>query len=394
MSAGLPAADAAVVPAAARARVEPLLRLGDSGTGPGAALLRATQAMGFSREVAAEGLGAELEAWRDDAALGRALARALGGLSGGLPGRPSGGLDDPALAPRLPHEVLVIAARTLPASTLREVFWARLLGARVRIKPAKDQEAVAQAIAAADREAIAVTPFAGGDDAALGAAVATADAVVALGSDETVASVRARVPRDRAFLGYGHRVSAAWCARVPSDDEVLGLARDLCAWDQSGCLSPQVVWVAGEAAHEALAARLAGALQVVERALPMRLPAGAVRARRVATTLGHMQGRVWETRTAAVVALPQGAFRPSPGYRLLWVLPADPVALSSTAPVLSSLAYVGDRDAERASASPPLPPWVRVCAPGQLQRPPLDWLHDGLDPVASYLRPPRREEGT
>ncbi len=361
-------------PAAAWARVAPLLRLGELDAGPGAALLRATEAMGFSREVAAQGLAAEVAAWRDEAALARALA--------GLPAS----LDAPSLGPRLPREVLLIAARTLPASTLREVFWARLLGARVRVKPARDQEAVAQAIAAADPTgAIQVAPFASGDEAALNAAVARADTVVVLGSDATVADVRARVPADRAFLGYGHRVSAAWCARAPSDAEVLGLARDLCAWDQAGCLSPQVVWVRGAGGHQAVAARLAQALRAVEPALPTRLPPGAARARRVALILGHMQGRVWETATAAVVALPSGAFRSSPGFRVLWVLPADPAALGSTAPVLSSLAYVG-----AAEDRPTLPPWVRVCAPGQLQRPPLDWAHDGQDPVAGYLRPARR----
>ncbi len=376
-----------LAPRGALGRVAPLLGLGTFDAGPGRALLEATEALGFSRAVAREGLAAEVQAWRDRAALGRALARAAEAL--GAP------LSAPELVHRLPREVLIVAARTLPASTMREVFWARLLGARVRIKPARDQEAVAAAMAAADPEALAVTPFAGGDDAALDAAVAGADAVVVLGGDDTVAAVRARVPRDRAFLGYGHRVSAAWWAGgelgdgAGVDEALEGLARDLCAWDQSGCLSPQVLWVEGAEAlggHEGVAARLAEALRGVEGALPMTLPAGAARARRVATTLGHMQGRVWETETAVVVALPSGAFRPSPGYRLLWVLPADPVALQATAPILSSVACVG-ASVGPAEALPPLPPSVRVCAPGELQRPPLDWAHDGLDPVAGYLRP-------
>ena len=36
-----------------------------------------------------------------------------------------------------------------------------------------------------------------------------ADAVVAQGSDETIASIRARVPPARPFIGYGHKLSLA-----------------------------------------------------------------------------------------------------------------------------------------------------------------------------------------
>ena len=119
-----------------------LLDLADLSRGPGLALLEATIAMGFSEPVAAAGLGAELDAWTEPGAIEAVLSE--------LPGD---------LAPeRMPQTVLVVGARTLPASLMRSVVMARLLGARVVVKPATGHAAVARALAAADPE-VSVAPF-------------------------------------------------------------------------------------------------------------------------------------------------------------------------------------------------------------------------------------------
>lgn len=337
-----------------------LLALADLDRGPGAALLAATARVGFSEPVARAGLLAELDAWRAPGALDAVLAE--------LPA------DLPAAA--RPDTVLVIAARTLPASTLRAVLMARLLGARVLLKTASGQDDVAAAIAAAD-PAVTPRPFASTDLIGRDAALADADAVVVLGGDSTVADVRAHTRPDSAFLGYGHRVSAAWVDH-PDDAVAAGLAADLLAWDQAGCLAPQLVWCAGDPVD--LAARVAAAVHALEPALPMDLPPGAARARHTAATLATMRGgHVFGTATARVATLPDPAFRASPGHRFLWVLPADEDALRASLPVLSTLA--GD-----APAAVPLPGHVRRCAPGAMQRPPLTWRHDGLPNLLPMLR--------
>ncbi|PIE17015.1 MAG: hypothetical protein CSA66_06970 [Proteobacteria bacterium] len=339
---------------------EPLLALADLDHGPGRALLEATIAIGFSEGVARAGLTAETEAWRAPGAVERVLAELPPDL-------------DPA---RLPRVVLVIAAATLPASALRAVLFARLLGARALLKPATGQAGIAHAIAAADAS-VEARCFPSADAAALDAAVAEADAVVVLGSDAATEAVRARVPGDKAFVGYGHRVSAAWI-HTPDEATLSGLARDLCAWDQAGCLSPRVVWTAGE--PERVASELADAVRAVEARLPQRLDAGAARARLAELTRAQMLGRAWRTDTAVVATLPSPAFRLGPGRRFLWVLPADRGALRAIEADLSTLAC---------DAAPPagLREAVRICGPGDMQRPALDWLHDGLPNLPPLLLP-------
>ncbi|MEC9072021.1 MAG: acyl-CoA reductase, partial [Myxococcota bacterium] len=226
-----------------------LLDLADLSSGPGRALLEATCAMGFSEPVARAGLEAELGAWRSPGAIAGVLRE--------LP---------PDLDPRRrPREVLVIAARTLPVSAMRAVLMARLLGARVRLKSSSGQETLGEILQAVD-PGIVATPFASDEEDALQAHLDEVDAVVVLGEDSTLDAVRAATPDGCAFIGYGHKVSAAWLDRT-DQTTARALALDLCAWDQSGCLSPQVAWVSGE--PETFLARLAEEIEAVESSLPM-----------------------------------------------------------------------------------------------------------------------------
>lgn len=326
-------------------------------------LLAATIGIGFSEAVARAGLRAELDAWAGDAAEVE-LARELGPT----PDRS-----------RWPKTVLVIAARTLPASAMRQVFAARALGAKVLVKSASGQEAIGEALAAGDPGVVA-TPFESTDTASLDQAIAQSGAVVVLGSDETVAAVKARVGHDVAFVGHGHKASAAWLAADAPDAAVAGLAADLCAWDQAGCLAPQCVWVQGDVAR--LAGRLLTALPAVERQLPTSPPAASLHARRSAATLAVMAGgRAWSTATAVLATHPEPAFRATPGQRFLWLLPASEDALRLAEPHLTTLAV-----ADPSTPPAPLGPTVRVCATGSMQRPALDWRQDGLPLFASLIR--------
>ncbi|MDP6943242.1 MAG: acyl-CoA reductase, partial [Myxococcota bacterium] len=338
-----------------------LLDLAELTRGPGHRLLEATVAMGFSEPVARAGLGAELEAWTAPGALAAVLEE----------------LPDDLSPARRPRRVLVIGARTLPVSVMRAVLMARLLGAEVRLKPASGPSlGIAQALAAADPK-VTVTPFSSEDIGARDAAIAAADTVVVLGSDETVANLRAAVPTDKGYVGYGHKLSVAWLERTDRS-ALRGLALDLCAWDQAGCLSPQVAWVAGDPVE--VAARLAEALVEVERDLPMALSAAAAGARTTARTYAEMVGLGVETATALIGALPSAAFRPSPGGRCLWLLPAERSALDPIAGALSTVGISGGPPAS-------LPEGVRVCPVGEMQRPGLCWPHDGRPNLTPMLRP-------
>lgn len=328
--------------------------------GPAAdVLLAATVAQGFSPEVARAGLQAELESWRVDD-----LERLIHEVE--------------SERDRWPKTVLVLAARTLPASAMRQVLLARALGARVYLKAASGQEALGAALMMADAEVIGL-PFTSDDQRALGEAIAKVEAVVVLGSDATVEAVAGRVPDGLGFAGHGHKVSAGVVIGPASDAEVEGLAADLIAWDQAGCLAPQVVWCDGE--RRDLAKRLAEAVARLEGGLP--LAAGLRQAhaatRREVTTLATMLGEVSYATATAIIATHGGSdFRSATGPRSLWVLPFDAKAVTAMEPHLSSLAVAG-------SLPMAVPPSVRVCRPGALQRPPLDWEQDGLHPLRSLL---------
>lgn len=324
------------------------------------ALLAATVAQGFSPEVARAGLEAEIDAWRPEA---------LAQLERELP---------PGWRARAPRVVLVIAARTLPASALRQCLLARALGATVRLKCAAGQEGLGLALHVLD-PGIIPTPFASDDEQAVLDAIEDADTVVVLGSDQTVRAVRARTPPDKGFAPHGHKVSAAWfgSAGGASDADVRGLAEDLVAWDQAGCLSPQLAWVAGDV--PAFARRLVAVMPEVESRLPLAdVSAHRIARRRVEPMVAMLGGQFLGTPTTLLATLPDPSFRPSPGPRILWLLPADPAAVAAVAPTLSTLAVTGD--------APPIDD-VRVCAPGEMQRPPLAWRQDGLHPLAGLLRP-------
>ncbi len=317
----------------------PLAALFDLDHGPGHRLLWATRAMGFSEAVARAGLRAELDAWRE----------------GQWPAPPWGEAE----------RVLIIAARTLPVSAMRHVAVARRAGQRVHLRTASGQETLGWAIAAADPE-VEVREFRSDDQEALDRAIAEVDAVAVLGSDATVQAVRARVPESKGFRGFGHALSAAWLGTLELD-ALRGLSRDLIAWDQAGCLSPQVAW--SKAPVLEAIDKLASQVIRIEEQLPMLVSPERHQAHHTARALGTaMGGKVIITSNTHLVALPDPTFRPSPGFRTLYVLPmkgAKPQALGR------HLACLG------VSGRPPrgLDKRVRICRLGQMQRPPLSWIH-------------------
>jgi hypothetical protein len=356
----------------ARARVDRLLAAWRSSE----ELLAATVELGFDRVTAARGLAAELDAWQAEGALEFVWRRDLGL-------RPE--------ADRAPRKVLVIAARTLPASAMRQLLWARALGAEVTLKPASGQEALGRALCLDEGGDVAglrcLAPLADARDAVTQAAIAESDAVIALGSDSTIAHLRhvaTLAGSRRAFVGYGHRVSAAIVGPTPSMGDLAALAEDLSAWDQSGCLSPRVLWVAGEAALADVVTALSRALAAVTAGLGP-LPAGDAHAQRTAFARAVMMGTSARRVGSWVVAIEAAAAPwPEPLARWLSVRPLTEAALSTAAPTLSTLGLGGGCALELPALGHEA---LRVCELGSMQRPPLDWLQDGYAPLRALLRP-------
>jgi hypothetical protein len=240
----------------------------------------------------------------------------------------------------------------------------------------------------------------GGESSLEAALFGEADCLVASGTDRTMEALRRVVPRRVRFLEHGHRVSAGYVAREvlgPYDEArvLQAAAADVAAWDQLGCLSPQVIYVetGGLLPPEAFAARLAEELARVEAKLP-RGPVSAETASaifqrrdfyrvRAAASEGT---RLWaspESTAWTVVYEADAQFQFSCLHRFIYVKAVDTLedCLRLAEPIRGQWSTVGlaaaglrvDELAQQFAS------WgiTRVCPLGRMQQPPLTWRHDG-----------------
>jgi hypothetical protein len=221
--------------------------------------------------------------------------------------------------------------------------------------------------------------------------------MIVFGSDETIAHFRALCRPEQTFLGYGHQLSIGVVFDDPNYASVAPAARDVAVFDQQGCLSPQVLYIRSGAGLDPreYASRMAAELERIEqidsrRDLP---PAGAARLRAFREELAFLQANgepieLWESsRSTAwtVVFDSRPGFPVSPLDRTIFIKPLPEDLAPELAPVRRHLSTVGVwplspdhlETAAAAGAS-------RICALGEMQRPPLTWLQDGR-PVLSPL---------
>ena len=238
---------------------------------------------------------------------------------------------------------------------------------------------------------------------------AEADCVTATGSDETLATIRARLPARVRFLGYGHRVSFAYVsAQVLTG---LHLARvvnraaaDVTAWNQLGCLSPHVIYVehGGDAGAKRFAGLLAEELARREQQEP-RGPLPDEAAVGIASRRGIYEVRAahsldteqWcsEGSTAwTVIFEADPRFQLSCLNRFVYVKPVANLqeAMHGADAVREQVSTVGVAVPEHtmSEVATTLARWgaTRVCPLGKMQEPPLGWRHDGHPALADLVR--------
>lgn len=234
-----------------------------------------------------------------------------------------------------------------------------------------------------------------------------AGAVLAYGSDESVAAVRALVPPGVRFLGHGHKISFAVVAREAATAETARrLALDVAMYDQQGCVSPHMAFVerGGPLSPAGFAAACGEALAALEREMPrckLELnEAAALRSARdeaefTADALFASQGDLaW-----AVVHSEQPAFLPSPLNRLLRTYAVDGLdqvaaTVAGAAPYLQTVAFAGS-DERRAAVVEALGALgvSRICPVGRAQQPGPLWRHDGRPTAGDLVRWTDVEEG-
>ena len=207
-----------------------------------------------------------------------------------------------------------------------------------------------------------------------------ADLVVAMGSDETIDTLRTTLPNRTHFLGFGHRFSVAWISKKHPHEEALWqkLALDIALHDGRGCMSPTVVFTDVDSQNAM------GQLLTAMRQQALRLPRGRISDReaialRARSSLAKIVGTTQEQGDAVVHLLPETHLQWTGLPGAITLCPVDSASHASRLlqPVARWLSTVGSND-------PSTTPWpalgnVRLCAPGQMQQPPLVRLHDGVD---------------
>jgi hypothetical protein len=292
----------------------------------------------------------------------------------------------------------VILAGNVFTASVRGIVIPLLFGVPVLVK-ASSQETMfpallRDALRSANAQlgaAMSVVAFPGGDIECEAALVESAEVVSVYGGDETVSAIAVRIG-DKRLVAHGHGVSVAYCGAHALDEAHIGntiesLSLDVCAYDQRGCLSPQIIYV--EQSPDRSAADFAERL-AEEGLVPMGstlprgpLPVSVGAAQAQWRGIAEVEGTLLHGDTYAVSIRKPEPIRWSPAYRNVTVAPVHGVdealrAMQAIGPHLKcvgtdarSLSEVEVRLADSTTLS------AYTCVIGEMQTPPLDAPADG-----------------
>ncbi len=317
-----------------------------------------------------------------------------------------------AVAPEL---IVHIAAGNLPNPTLLSLVLGLLLRSAQFVKCARGMALLPRLFSHSlyDTEpklgaCLEIASWHGGNPGLEHALFEEADCITATGTDETLASIRQRLPPLKRLLAYGHRVSFGYV----TSDALSGAggrkiaaqaAADVAAWNQLGCLSPHVIYVqnGGLVPPEKFAELLAEGLAELERTHPRGdLPADVAAAIASRRSLYEVRAahspetRHWCSQgstawTVVYEASPQ--FQLSCLNRFIYVKSVRDLteALQSADSVRGKVSTVGLAAPEPLARklATELARWgvTRVCPLGQMQTPPLAWRHDGRPAIGDLV---------
>lgn len=227
--------------------------------------------------------------------------------------------------------------------------------------------------------------------------------IVLYGGDEAVRGVRRRMPGHADLVVYGPRIGIA--VLLPDADPAASvaesLARDVCAYEQQGCVSPRIAYVMGDAGRfaERLATAMAEEVRRADAPPPAAGTASAIRSARAelefrsyadeseaVRVLGEEDDLRWtvllhDAPTAKAEALP----------RVVSVCPvSEPGRLEETLSPLEgriqSIGYAGREGLEELAELAATLGVSRLAPVGAVAWPPADWRHDGRHQLLPLLR--------
>jgi hypothetical protein len=311
----------------------------------------------------------------------------------------------PDLLMARPRRCNVILAGNIFSACLQPFAFALALGIPVLCKAASDQATFpslfATALAQADPAvgaALGVTTFPSASSDHLSALLEGADLVICYGGDDTILALRRQLGATTRLIEHGHGVSVAYLGRdALTDPQIIArLAIDVAAYDQRGCLSPQLVWINDDndqAARQTFLQQLHQALDRLDADLPRGpLPPEIAAAQMQWRGVAAIEGELLQGAGHAVASNEQGRLRPGPGWRNLLVLGCEgprhlKPALARFGPHLKQIG-IACGDDERAELLDALDPVLcpRICRLGEMQSPPFDAYSEGADPIDGFVR--------
>lgn len=224
---------------------------------------------------------------------------------------------------------------------------------------------------------------------------AKADAVIAIGSDESIAAIHKKSRADQIFIPHMHKVSLGVVYEDFSTAARLA-ARDISLYNQRGCLSLHAIYVSGDS--QTFASTLALEMEAFARDNPSATlstsEAGAIRNTRENArfcSANDQDTKLWESAGNlewTVIHEPSPELKLSCLNRCVYVkpLPAnfDTSALGPESQHLSTIALHPFNETNALSFEQL--PAHRICPLGQSQKPSLFWHHDGFAPLASLIK--------
>ncbi|MBC8104782.1 MAG: hypothetical protein H7Z41_19580 [Cytophagales bacterium] len=314
---------------------------------------------------------------------------------------------------------LVLAGNT-PLLAWAPLAAALLAGHAVFVKQSRDEtlwtRLFVESLAEGDAELAALIHLDlwPGDDPRTIALVQSADAVIAYGGDTAIAALRSAVPETVPFFGFGHALSIGLLFDGDTGHEQAGqgFAADVLMYGQGGCLSPHVIFTGGgrpslargRFGNEYLPESLAAACRLLD-VTPVRDPAVATavrQARDLAAFDGYrLEGDPDLRWTVACTGTPR-ILPPPIGHGFVFVIPIperswDPERITDRFGAargrISSVGIAGESTRELRAALQ-ADGVSRVCKPGEMQTPPLDWPNGNIDLLTELLKigpPPHGE---
>ncbi len=307
-----------------------------------------------------------------------------------------------------PGLILHVLPSNLPGHAAIPSALTLLLRAAALLKPGRDDRSFAAtwigSIRAVDRElgeCVDAVYWPGGSRELENEAMATADLVVAAGSDVAIDELRARCTTR--FIGHGSRISIAMVAGESLDHGAArSLAEDIAVWDQLGCLSPQVCFVEGDlATARTFGEKLRGSLEGLASALPPgRLSTAEILAERrfrdEAAWRGFATGEVdlfsvaSDPGAGSVAIETEPSLRPTPLHRCVRIVAVE--ALEDSFPIVAArherVEAVGvAADVvrfEEIAASLRAAGLAHVVRLGQMQKPDLAWRQGKRPRIAEW----------